>query len=457
MKALVCRLPRWCSPLVTAYKLPNHRFLLSSGTPIRLVADDAPTSWVHIACEGEWQGHAQGGFELDRDTFAGMVANFKAQKNPLPVTYEHPDHRGDGKPIPAAGWIHDLSIKSDGLYALVEWVKDAADMIRSGAYKFCSMVFSTDSESRETGAPVGPELFELGLTNTPFIDGLKPLMLSRNGAARRLAMVLDKQAIKDAIDALPKDAGAEQVHKAIEGVLLIAEAQEKPVEEAPVVEAPEAEPAEMSCLPKKASIDPVAAAAEVAPGIGDKEQASSQLVLDKLMSLTGLDEAGALAFLTDNAAAIEKLAGKQADSGMPADQAALSAVREETLTAKVTELSRQLDAYRAREAEETAKALEAKIDKAIELGHILPHHREVFVKLGRSSATDLDEELVKLSRGPAVPTGRIALASNSENAVDPADDVERAIVERNRTNPELMKLAIAEYRKRSTKKLNGRA
>jgi hypothetical protein len=149
---------------------------------IALVAPEAATSWVHVGREGDFAG--KGGFSLTRDVFAQAVENFETQANPIPVLYEHPIG-GDGEPVPAAGWIHALELRDYGLWAEVEWTERAARMIREGEYRYCSMVLALKSKHRETGEEIGAQLLELGLTNTPFIDGLAPIKLTRHEMATK--------------------------------------------------------------------------------------------------------------------------------------------------------------------------------------------------------------------------------------------------------------------------------
>lgn len=139
---------------------------------------------LHIAMEGSWEGHPQGGFKFTSDVFDAMIANFEAQKNPLPIDYEHaafpePGQRADTR---AAGWIQRLEKRmgadSYELWAVVEWTDKAAEMIRAGEYKFCSPAFAFTSTDRKTGADRGPELANVALTNLPFLDGQSPIRLS---------------------------------------------------------------------------------------------------------------------------------------------------------------------------------------------------------------------------------------------------------------------------------------
>lgn len=133
---------------------------------------------MDLAYVGEWKGHMAGEFSFTTEIFANIIARFEEQKNPIPITYEHPD-KWMGTPIKAAGWIYDLKVQEDHLWGLAEFSPDAAQMVRNGEYKFCSVVVDFESTDRKSGELVGPELYEVGLTNTPFLDGQRPITLSK--------------------------------------------------------------------------------------------------------------------------------------------------------------------------------------------------------------------------------------------------------------------------------------
>lgn len=157
--------------------MTSHVVRLRARLP--LVADTAARTWMDLAYTGEWKGHQAGSFTFSTDVFSNIIARFDAQANPIPITYEHPD-KWMGTPVVAAGWIHELKIKDGHLWGLAEFTPKAAEMVKSGEYRFCSVVVDFESTDRKSGEEVGPELYEVGLTNTPFLDGQRPISLSRN-------------------------------------------------------------------------------------------------------------------------------------------------------------------------------------------------------------------------------------------------------------------------------------
>lgn len=227
---------------------------------------------LHIAMEGEWQGHPQGAFRFNRDVFEQMVARFEAQANPLPIDYEHKSFDESNPDTRAAGWIQRLELR-DGkqgaeLWAVVEWTDAAAKMIRSGEYKYCSPAFALESVDRKTAEETGPELKNVALTNLPFLDGQTPIRLSFVAAQKELSAAEP-----------PKEESA------------------KMAEETPT-----------------------------APAMSAEEMAMSQqltAMIDALAEALGVDRAAAVAALDENTDAIAGLLRQRLDAdGMPQEEPA---------------------------------------------------------------------------------------------------------------------------------------
>jgi phage I-like protein len=161
---------------------------LADGTEFEFEAltPDGITGEMNVAIEGEWMGHPAGPFSMDADKMQQCITRFEQQQNPLVVDYEHNSVQpgGDGR---AAGWIHKLELRSGPggaeLWAMTEWTAKAADMIRSGEYRYCSPVIDFGGKDRESGEHVPVELFNVAITNNPFLDGMHPIALSRVAAA----------------------------------------------------------------------------------------------------------------------------------------------------------------------------------------------------------------------------------------------------------------------------------
>jgi len=167
---------------------------------------------IPIAVTGSWVKHGRR-FQITPEDLAAMVLNFGKRKNDqIVIDYEHASETPEvaqGGPIPAAGWIHDLSIASGsrraeavpksngqqptlngpkgttdngrdsaGLSALVEWTPEAVRLIQQGAYRFFSPAIDWGYRDKQTGEPQGATLTSGALTNHPFLEELPPIMLT---------------------------------------------------------------------------------------------------------------------------------------------------------------------------------------------------------------------------------------------------------------------------------------
>jgi hypothetical protein len=140
---------------------------------------------IPICVTGTWakNGHK---FSITAEDLAAMVRNFNKRKNSqIVIDYEHASEQPEvskGGPIPAAGWIHDLSEEDTELRALVEWTPLAAELIASGQYRFFSPAIDWNFTDKETGESQGATLTSGALTNHPFLEELPPITLTEYGA-----------------------------------------------------------------------------------------------------------------------------------------------------------------------------------------------------------------------------------------------------------------------------------
>lgn len=169
------------APRRDAYALSPTLLALRAAVGISGEDPESRTGWIDIAGPGEWKGHPEGPFTLDRAAFESCIAAFEAQANPIVVDYDHASMRvnPDGG-APAAGWVQKLEIRGDRLFGLVEWTPRAAAGIRNGEHRFCSGVFDFAPVDRVTGESNTVCVMDsVALTNRPFIDGQQPIALTR--------------------------------------------------------------------------------------------------------------------------------------------------------------------------------------------------------------------------------------------------------------------------------------
>jgi phage I-like protein len=115
-------------------------------------------------------------FEVNPESLADMVQAFGARGTDLVIDYEHQSLKGGQ--APAAGWIKDLEVREDGLWAQVEWTGKAEEYLKRREYRYFSPVLRIDPASRRP-----QELMNVALTNVPAIRGLSPLVAKWGGEA----------------------------------------------------------------------------------------------------------------------------------------------------------------------------------------------------------------------------------------------------------------------------------
>lgn len=121
-------------------------------------------------------------FEFTRRHALGAIRWFERLGRKLAIDYEHQSL--DGRAVredglrPAAGWISRLEARDDGLWAAgVTWTARAAELLRSGEYRYFSpVIYWTDREYSDVSA-LGP----VALTNDPAMCGVAPLTAGRAG------------------------------------------------------------------------------------------------------------------------------------------------------------------------------------------------------------------------------------------------------------------------------------
>ncbi len=176
-------------------QLPARQAVLLNGPGTPLPSAAGEFHEIPIAVTGSWvKGEHK--FSITTQDLADIARNFEKRKNDqVVIDYEHASEMPEiakGGPIPAAGWIHQLRVGSNGagrdlslqttttamLYAQVEWTPDAAAMIQGGKYRFFSPAIDWGYNDKETGQPQGATLTSGALTNHPFLEELPPIMLT---------------------------------------------------------------------------------------------------------------------------------------------------------------------------------------------------------------------------------------------------------------------------------------
>lgn len=142
---------------------------------------------VQFLKTGRWKSNRYGEIVITEADIDHMIANFSSGRYPeqpfeLCIDYNHlasePKQPGDGE---AAGWVKTLYKKvvngAVELWGNVEWVKDAAERIRTKKFRGFSPLFQKNFKNNK-GELLGPTLLGGGITNTPFLQDLATLSLS---------------------------------------------------------------------------------------------------------------------------------------------------------------------------------------------------------------------------------------------------------------------------------------
>lgn len=419
-----------------------------------------------IAYEGEWAGHPAGEFEFTREIFEKLIENFGRREDEVPLTYGHPDSETAAY-MGAAGWIRGLSIGPDdkgrtALWADMEFTDRAASQVRNDEHRRCSVVVGFESIDDRTGEPIGPELFEVGLVLSAFVDGMRPLAASRHRntlparggstptTERKLAMSTI-EILKSALKELPEDASLDQVLAYIEGEQKKQDALEGDAA-SPAEEAAADEPEEVAA--SKSEGDAVAAsdepAEEVAAGMdepveamdgeGATAEAAVQTVVDEVTAAGGdADTVAIAAFLQDHAGELASMFLGQGDGGeADAEAAAMgkrAALEAKGLQRKVAALSKRVADLEAEKQAAIDKALGEKVDAAIAAEAFPVDDRDELIELGRKAPKQLDTLIAKMTDAAppkGLPLGRVTnsapAAGDDTSDGGPLTDDEQAYV-----------------------------
>ncbi|MBW8283516.1 MAG: phage protease [Rhizobium sp.] len=128
--------------------------------------------WIMLLPKGEFAGRDgrgpwKAGNEADLRTIVQSTLK-RAGSTEIVIDYDHQTMFGAvpgvGGRAPAAGWIKEFDVRSDGLWARVEWTEAAAQAIKAGEYRYISPVY----QFLKSGQVL--HLLSAGLTNVPNLD-----------------------------------------------------------------------------------------------------------------------------------------------------------------------------------------------------------------------------------------------------------------------------------------------
>ncbi len=132
---------------------------------------------LKIAVTGEWKGHEKGPFKLTLQDLQQIKDNFDRMRIDIVADFEHAS-LWDSK-APATGWIKELYIKDEELWAKVKWLDEALELIQSEKYKYISPVLYQNTIDQVTGDDIGWSLHSVALTNSPFLEELGEIIANK--------------------------------------------------------------------------------------------------------------------------------------------------------------------------------------------------------------------------------------------------------------------------------------
>lgn len=161
-------------------------------------------AWNKVAVVGKWKGHNAGPFELTLPDLEQMVTNFNnATAIEVVADYEHATLSGN--PAPAAGWVKELKVEDNALYARIDWLDDAKELIKAKKYKYLSPVLVPHMVDQVTGDDIGWALHSVALTNKPFFEELDAVQAKKETQVQtKEEKVLDEKT-KAEIEKLKKE------------------------------------------------------------------------------------------------------------------------------------------------------------------------------------------------------------------------------------------------------------
>lgn len=158
-----------------------------------------PAGWVHSK---------KGDFLVDADAVREILAAARAMANDLVIDYEH--QTLTGQEAPAAGWIKSLEDRGqDGLWGKVEWTPRAREYLTNREYRYLSPVILVRKSDKRVLT-----IQSAGLTNTPAIDGMVPIVNSDLWEDENMDPNQQVEMCR-ALLGLPKDASEDQALEAI--------------------------------------------------------------------------------------------------------------------------------------------------------------------------------------------------------------------------------------------------
>lgn len=110
----------------------------------------------------------KGDFIVDSESYRLIKEHMQHRNIDIVIDYEHQTLKN--VQAPAGGWIKELLLEKDGVYAKVEWTQRAKTYLLNREYRYLSPVVAVNADNRRVS-----RLHSVALTNTPAINGMAPI------------------------------------------------------------------------------------------------------------------------------------------------------------------------------------------------------------------------------------------------------------------------------------------
>lgn len=157
--------------------------IITKVVPLPQTAQNALPEYVHLVPIGTWfdiQNNRE--VALSPAMVRGLYDRARSYEADMWIDWRHASLSNDpakkreaGK---AAAWLErsKLELRADGIWGYVKgWTTAGAADVLAGEYRYLSPLILWEYPHKKTGE-IGPELWNAGLTNSPLLDGIKPLI-----------------------------------------------------------------------------------------------------------------------------------------------------------------------------------------------------------------------------------------------------------------------------------------
>ena len=161
------------------------KFSVLCEIPELIDTEEVVLDTIEVLREGEFVHPEYGQIKFDLPLFRELIENFESNILQRQVSIDRSHEPKEG----AVAWVKRLFVTQRPLngkltYILnqaVEWNPLGLQLKRDKIYKYFSSEFSTNYADNETGEEFGAVMTGGGVTNRPFVTGLKPYTFSEDG------------------------------------------------------------------------------------------------------------------------------------------------------------------------------------------------------------------------------------------------------------------------------------